>query len=142
MVFLFGEILRSIVALNCPGLHTTENDIQSALETLVANSTSIGENPASLTVTIVSDPFFTCQAQGTAAGTYQEVSLIVTYDSNSNYNAVGQFEMICVSGERWESVSNILSTPGVNYTNISLWTNCSECVTSSPPNENHCQCEF
>ena len=41
----------------------------------------------------------------------------------------------------WER-DNVLSTPGVDYTTISLWTNCSECVTNSPPNENQCQCEF
>ena len=141
IVFLFGDILRNVVAVNCPGLPTTTTYIQPALKVLVANSA--GEDPDSVTVTIVSGPFFTCHVQGTAVGTYQEVSLIVVYDSSEAHNdAVGQFEMFCVSGGLWDSVSNSLSTPGVDYTTISLWTNCSECVSNSPPNENHCQCEF
>ena len=141
IVLLFGDILRNVVTVNCPGPPTTTTDIQPALRTLVANS--IGENPASVTVTIVSGPFFTCQVQGTEVGTYQEVSLVVIFDSSDGHDdAVRQFEMICVSGGLWDSVSNSLSTPGVNYTTISLWTNCSDCVTNSPPNENHCQCEF
>ena len=151
MVFLLGDFLRSVVAVDCPGLPTTTTDIQPALRTLlVANSRSSGEeDPASVIVTIVSGPFFTCQVQGTAVGTYQEVSLIVIYNSQHqlghNMNVVGQFEMICIeiSGNRlWDDVSSSLSTPGVDYTTIRLWTNCSECVTDSPPNENHCQREF
>ena len=91
----------------------------------------------------MSGPFFTCRVQGTAVGTYQKVSLIVIYDSSEGHDdAVGQFEMFCFSGGVWDSVSNSLSTPGVDYTTISLRTNCSDCVTNSPPNENHCQCEF
>ena len=84
MVFLFGEILKSIVAFNCPGLPTTTSDIQPALVTLVSNSinTSVEEDSGSLIVTIASGPFFTCQVQGTSVGTYQEVSLIVVYNSN------------------------------------------------------------
>ena len=143
MVLLFGEILRSIVAFNCPGLPDT-SDIQPALKTLVANSSCVKGDPGSLIVTIVSGPFFTCQVQGTTVGTYQEVSLIVVYNSNEG-NAVRQFEMYCVSGGpwlyMWDYVNDSLSTPGVNYTTISLWTNCSECVTENSPNENHCQCE-
>ena len=147
MVFLFGDFLRSVVAVDCPGLPTTITDIQPALRTLlVANSSSLEEDRASVTV-IVSVPFFTCQVQGTAVGTYQEVSLIVIYDSQGHNmnNVVGQFEMICIeiSGNRlWDIVSNSLSTPGVDYTTIRLWTNCSKCVTDSPPNKNHCQREF
>ena len=137
--FLLGDTLRNFVTVNCPGLPTTTTDIQPALRNLVANS--VGEDPASVTVTIVSGQFYTCQVQGTAVGTYQEVSLIVTYNSNQGHNnAVGQFKMECVeiSGNRlWDSVSNSLSTPGVDYTTISLWTNCTECVTNNPPNENH-----
>ena len=143
MVFLLGDVLRSVVAVNCPGLPTTTTDIQPALRTLVANT--VGEDPNSVTVTILSGPFFTCQVQGTAVGTYQEVSLIVIYDSNQGHNdAIGQFEMFCVSGGLWDFASSPsgLTTPGVDYTTISLWTNCSDCVTSNPPNENHCQCEF
>ena len=144
MVFLLGDILRNVVSVNCPGLPTTTTDIQPALRNLVANN--VGEDPASVTVTIVSGPFFTCQVQGTEIGTYQDVSLIVIYDSSASHNdAVGQFEMICVeiNGNRlWDYVSGSLSTPGVDYTTISLWTNCSDCVTTNPPNENHCQCEF
>ena len=33
-----------------------------------------------------SGPLFTCQVQGTAVGTYQEVPLIVIYDSNKGHN--------------------------------------------------------
>ena len=143
IVLLFGDILRNVVTVNCPGLPTTSTDIQPALRYLVANS--IGENPASVTVTIVSGPFFTCHVQGTEVGTYQEVSLIVIYDSSDEHDdAVGQFEMFCVSGGLWNyaSAASSLSTPGVDYTTISLWANCSDCVTDSPPNQNHCQCEF
>ena len=71
------------------------------------------------------------------------MSLIVIFDSSEGHNdAVGQFEMLCMSGGLWDSVSNSLSTPGVDCTTISPWTNCSECVTNSPPNGNHCRCEF
>ena len=143
MVFLLGDIFKNVVAVNCPGLPTISTDIQPALRNLVANSA--GEDPASVTVTIESGPFFTCQVQGTAVGTYQDVSLIVIYDSSVGHNnAEGQFEMFCVSGGLWDyaSAASSLSTPGVDYTTISSWTNCSDCVTDSPPNENHCQCEF
>ena len=145
MVFLLGDMLRTVVAVNCPGLPTTITDIQPALRALVANSSSVGVHD-NVTVTIMSGPFFTCHVQGTGVGTYQKVSLIVIYDSNQDTNdVVGQFEMKCIENSgagQWDSVSNSLSTPGVNYTTISLWKNCSDCVTSSPPNENHCQCEF
>ena len=138
IVFLLGDILRSVVAVNCPGLPTTSN-IQQALETLVANSTSVREHER-VTVTIMSGPFFTCQVQGTKVGTYQEVSLIVFYNSNQGNN-ISQFEMFCVSDGQWGYVDSF-STPGVDYTSISLWTNCSECVSNISLNENHCQCEF
>ena len=148
MVFLLGDILRNIVAVNCPGLPFTTTDIQLALETLLeANSTGVKEN---VTAIITSGPFFTCQVQGTAIGTYQKVSLTVQYNSNQdrfeNNNAVRQFEMECVEIESnrlyiWSSVANSLSTPGVDYTTISLWKNCSDCVSISPPNVNHCQRE-
>ena len=148
MVFLLGDVLRNVVAVNCPGLPTTTTDIQPALRTLVDDSTSVGND--SVTVIIMSGPFFTCQVQGTEVGTYQKVSLIVSYNSNQDdlhINAVGQFEMECIeisSKRLWSRVANSLSTPGVNYTTISLWTNCSDCVSDhdSLPNENHCQREF
>ena len=145
MVLLLGDILRNVVSVDCPELPTINNDIQPALRNLV--SLNAGEDPGSVTVAIVSGPFFTCQVQGTAVGTYQKVSLIVTYNSNQgDNNAVGQFEMECIdlggNNRLWDSVSGSLSTPGVYYTTISLWTNCSDCVTSSPPNENHCQRKF
>ena len=144
VVFLLGDLSRNVVAVNCPGLPTTTTDIQPALRTLVAGSN--GEVSDSFTVTIESGPFFTCQVQGTAVGTYQDVSLIVIYDSSEGHNdAVGQFEMECIDfgdNRLWRSVSGSLSTPGVDYTTISLRTDCSECVSNSPPNENHCQCEF
>ena len=145
MVFVLGDVLRSVVAVDCPGLPVMDAEFEMiTFRNLVASN--VGEDPASVTVDILSGPFFTCQVQGTAAGTYQTVSLIVIYDSNQGHNnAVGQFEMVCVeiSGNGlWDSVSNSLSTPGVDHTTISLRTDCSDCVTSSPPNENHCQCEF
>ena len=93
----------------------------------------------------MSGPFFTCQVQGTEAETYQEVSLIVIYQSNQGHCAVGQFEMECVEicgNKSWKSLASSLSTPGVDYTTISLWTNCSDYVSNSSPIENHCQCEF
>ena len=144
MVFLLGNILRNVVAINCPGLPTTSSDIQTALETLlVANSTGVKEN---VTAIIMSGPFFTCQVQGTADGTYQKVTLIVIYHSNQVLCTVAQFDMECVeiSGNKsWNSVAYSLNTPGVDYNNISLWKNCSECFTSSSLNKNHdCQCEF
>ena len=138
---MLGCFLRNVVAVNCPGLPTTTGDIEPALRTLVRNT--IGDG--TVTVDIVSGPFFTCQVQGTAVGTYQKVSLIVIYDSSDgSMNVVRQFEMFCISGGLWDfaSAASGLTTPGVDYTSISLWTNCSDCVTSNPPNENHCQREF
>ena len=144
MVFILGGFLRSVVAVNCPGLPVIDSGFQIDLRNLVASN--LGEDPGTVTVDIESGPFFTCQVQGTEVGTYQKVSLIVIYDSNQGDNdAVGQFEMECIEigGNRlWTSVSGSLSTPGVDYTTISLRTDCSDCVTNSPPNENHCQCEF
>ena len=145
MFFVLGDLLLShiIVADDCTGLPTINQDIHPALLAFIRNG--VGENPDSVTVTIVSGPFFTCQVQGTAVGTYQEVSLIVIYDSNEGHDdAVGQFEMRCVeiNGNRLWDRDSVLSTPGVDFTTISLWTNCSSCVTISPPNENHCQREF
>ena len=137
MVFLLGDILRNGVAVNCPGLPTTTTDIHPTLKKLR------GEDPDEAIDIIVSGPFFTCQVQGTEVGTCQEVSLIVLYDSNQGGDdEVGQFEMFCVSDGLWDYVNDSLSTPGVNYTTISLWTNCSECVSNISLNENHCQCEF
>ena len=136
MVFMFGGFLRNVVAVDCLRLPTISNDIEPALRALVRGIFGDG----SVTVTVESGPFFTCQVQGTAVGTYQKVSLIMIYDSIAgNDDAVGQFEMECISGGLWDSVANSLSTPGVDYTTISLWTNCSDCVTTNPPNENHCQ---
>ena len=144
MVFLLGDFLISVVAVDCSGLPNTTTDIQPALRTLVANA--VGEDPNSIIVSILSGPFFTCQVQGTAVGTYQEVSLIVRYTANQagHMDVVRQFEMRCVeiNNKRLWDRDNELSTPGVDYTTISLWTNCSDCVTDSPPNENHCQREF
>ena len=121
IVFMFGGFLRNVVAVNCPGLPTTTTDIRPALRALVANL--IGDG--SVTVTIVSGPFFTCQVQGTEVGTYQKVSLIMIYDSTGGHNdAVGQFEMECIDfgGNRlWDSVSNSLSTPGVDYTPLLVY---------------------
>ena len=143
MVFLLGDILRNAVAVNCSELPTTTTDIQPALKNLVANS--VGEDLDKVTVIIVSGPFI-CLVQGTEVGTYQEVSIIVIFHSNQGHNnAVRQFEMRCVEIDRnisWISVDGSLNTPGVDYTTISLWTNCSDCVISSPPNKNHRQCEF
>ena len=145
MVILLDGVLRSVVAVNCPGLPVIDNGFQIGFRNLVASS--VGEDPNSVTVTIESGPFFTCQVQGTSNGTYQKVSLIVTYSSNQGHNnAVGQFEMECIDlgggNRQWDTVSNSLSTPGVHYTTISPRTDCSDCVTNSPPNENHCQREF
>ena len=144
MVFLLGDFLISVVAVDCSGLPNTATDVQPALRTLLANT--VGEDPASITVTILSGPFFTCEVHGTAVGTYQDVSLIAMHTSNqqNHMNVVRQFEMFCVTGGLWDfaSAASGLSTPGVDYTTISLWTNCSDCVSNSPPNENHCQCEF
>ena len=143
MVFLLGDFLISVVADDCSGLPTTTTDVQPALRTLLANT--VGEDQNNITVTILSGPFFTFQVQCTAVGAYQKVSLIVRYTSNhmDHVNVVGQFEMICVFGALCgDNISNSLSTPGVNYTTITLWTNCSDCVTNSPPNENNCQRKF
>ena len=46
---------------------------------------TIAKVPNSITVTIVSGPFFTCQVRGTAVGTYLEVSLIVIYEFNEEH---------------------------------------------------------
>ena len=145
MVFLLNGVLRNVVAVDCPGLPTNDNDFKITFRNLVASKA--GEDSNDVTVTILSGPFFTCQVQGTEIGTYQKVSLIVTYNSNQgDTNAVGQFEMECIEiggNRQWDSVSNsLINLVGVDYTTISLWTNCSDCVTNSPPNENHCQCEF
>ena len=129
IVCLLGDTLRSVVAVNCPGLPTTTNDIQPALRTLLANN--VGEVPASVTVTIVSGPLFTCQVQGTAVGTYQEVSLIVIYNSSEGHDdAVGQFEMFCVSFDNG-MCSNDLTCTETNF--VATEQNNYTCVSFSKP---------
>ena len=87
---------------------------------------SIGDDQNSVNVTIVSGPIFTCHIQGTAVGTYQEVSFIVIYEFNEDHcTSVCQFEMRCVDGKQWDSVTYSLSAPGEDYATIGLRFKCS-----------------
>ena len=141
IIVSLSTIFDAAVASDCQGLPSDEN-VEKSLKALVANL--IGDG--SITVNVLSGPFYTCKVQGSTAGSYQEVSVIMTYNVDPSTEVkVGQFEMKCIEnsgGGQWDSVSGSLSTPGVDYTTISLRTDCSECVSNSPPNENHCQREF
>ena len=122
----------------------TDTALSARLKGLIDSS---GGGEGSETLDQIEDgPFYTCQVQGSTMGTYQLLSVIVTYTITGTDTAVrvGQFEMRCLefnSMFSWEAVTNSLAAVDsnvVDYVNISVRTNCSSC-TNTAGNGHHCQ---
>ncbi len=92
----------------------------------------------------IGGPFYTCQVQGSAMGTYHMLSAIVTYNIDGDATVrVRQFEMTCIEfdGVRsWETVTGSLTEvdSSVDYANIAVRTDCSSCINTAD-NDHHCQ---
>ena len=127
-------------AVDCTGL-PTDTVLSARLMGLIDSSG--GEGGETLKQ-IEDGPFYTCQVQGSTMGTYQMLSVIVTYTITGSDTAVrvGQFELDCLEFNSlfsWEAVSNSLAdTNVVDYVNIAVRTDCSSC-TSTASNDHHCQ---
>ena len=127
-------------ATDCIGLPT---NLAARLKGLIDNSG--GEGGQTLNQ-IEDGPFYTCQAQGSAVGTYQMLSVIVTYTITGTDTAVRvrQFEMYCLEFNSmffWDAVANslaVVDTNVVDYVNIAVRTDCSSC-TNTAGNDHHCQ---
>ena len=119
----------------------SKDHLETRLQVLV---NGVGGDQNDVIITVQDGPFYTCQVQGTIKGTYQMVSVIMTYtdDSGSPDLRIRQFELECLgSGSTdWDEVSNSLITidSNVDYTNIVVFTNCSSCDGSASNNDNHC----
>ena len=142
---IFVLLLLTLIPLyteagDCTGL-PTDTVLRARLQPLVDSEG--GEGGALLDK--VGVPFYTCQVQGTTMGTYQMLSLIVTYNLNNDAAVrVRQLEMNCLEFNdmfSWEAVSGSLAavdTNVVDYVNIAVRTDCSSC-TSTASNDHHCQ---
>ena len=110
------------------------------LESLLQDLTTEGGDQQ--TVSIESNPFYTCQVQGTTIGTYQQLSVIVQYtvDEDGSIIMSRQFELMCSQGTGWESVLDSLTTPPLNFVTIGLRTYCTACSRFAG-NDNHCHSE-
>ena len=129
-----------VEATDCTGL-PDDDIVDSRLQNLV--NTEGGEGGAQIHVQ--DGPFFTCLVQGTTMGTYQQLSVITTYTvptSSDTSLRVAQFEMDCINfnGGKWNGRSGSLNTVdgSVDYENIEVRTNCSEC-TENATNDHHCE---
>ena len=129
-------------AVDCTGL-PSNSALSARLKSLIDSSG--GEGGETLKQ-IEDGPFYTCQVQGSTMGTYQMLSVIVTYTITGSDTSirVGQFELDCLefnSMFSWEAVSNSLAavdTNVVDYVNISVRINCSSC-TNTASNDHNCQ---
>ena len=127
-------------ATDCAGL-PDDSTVEYRLQVLF-NSEG-GEEPQS--VLAQDGPFYTCLVQGTTMGTYQQLSVIMTYTvptSSDTSLRVSQFDMDCIpfDGGIWVERSGSLNTVdgSVDYENIGVLTNCSEC-TETATNDHHCE---
>ena len=126
---------------DCTGL-PTDTELSARLQAIVDSEG--GEGGALLDQ--VGVPFYTCQVQGSTMGTYQMLSVIVTYTIVGTDTAVRvrQFEMNCLEFNSmflWDAVSNSLAavdTNVVDYVNIAVRTDCSSC-TNTASNDHNCQ---
>ncbi len=97
-------------------------------------------------ITILNDPYYTCQAQGTTNGTSQELSVIVQYSPDGGDPKTRQFEVLCqqpniiITMPHWDEVPMSLSIVdnSFDYMNNEVRQNCSSC-TSSADNDYHCE---
>ena len=126
-------------AVDCTGL-PTDTELAARLEGLIDSSG--GEGGQTLKQ-IEDGPFYTCQVQGSTMGTYQMLSVIVTYTITGTDTAVRvrQFELDCLEFDSmfyWEAVANTLAAVSVDYVNIAVRTDCSSC-TNTASNDHNCQ---
>ena len=127
-------------ATDCTGL-PDDGIVEINLQVLVDSEGGEGDD-----VIVVQDgPFYTCLVQGTTMGTYQQLSVILAYvvtGSSDTSLRVSRFDMDCIpfDGGIWVERSGSLNTVdgSVDYENITVLTNCSEC-TEDATNDHHCQ---
>ncbi len=140
LLFL-AALHRATDAIDCTGLPTA-SIIAPRLQALIDSDGGEGGKQ----IFVQDGPYFTCQVQGTTMGTYQELSVIMTYTvSNDNAVRVKQFEMVCLafgSLRYWEQQSGSLANVdnNVDFMNTPTWINCSVC-TGAANNDHHCQGE-
>ena len=126
-------------AVDCTGL-PSNTDFEGRLQGAIDSSG--GEGGQTLNQ-IEDGPFYTCQVQGSAMGTYQMLSVIVAYTVVGDTTVrVRQFEMNCIAfnGFLWDTVSDSLTVvdSSVDYANIAVRTDCSSC-TNIAGNDHNCQ---
>ena len=127
-------------AVDCTGL-PSNTDLAGRLQGAIDSDG--GEGGQTLNQ-IEDGPFYTCQVQGSAMGTYQMLSAIVAYTIVGDTTVrVRQFEMTCIefNGFLWDTVTGSLAavdTNVVDYVNIAVRTNCSSCINTAG-NDNNCQ---
>ena len=141
LLLLVATVLYSVSeAVDCPTL-PDNTTVENAFKVLLASQGGEGD-PSN--VFIQDGLYYTCQAQGTTNGTYQEVAVILTYTTSTDSTTqIGQIAMDCVgSGNNigWDARGNSLRelSSSVDYMNIPLFTNCSSC-TINANNENYCE---
>ena len=130
-------------ATDCTGLPSNAVLSNGLINALLSGGEDGG---VTLDPQIEDGPFYTCQVQGSTMGTYQMLSVIVTYTIAGTDTAVrvGQFELYCSEFNNivyWEMVPGSLTlvdTNVVDYVNIAVRTDCSSC-TSTASNDHHCQ---
>ena len=139
--FLLLLELSTSQAVDCTGL--PDNALLAArLQVLVDSDGGEGGD----TVIVQGEPYYTCKVQGSTMGTYQQLSVIMVYNTTDNSDPrVRQYEWDCVDlgGGTWDSRSGSLTTvdSSVDYKNIDVRTNCSSC-TNTAGNDHHCECKL
>ena len=137
---LLAALHHTTDALNCN--LPTASTIFPRLQALVDSSGGEGGQ----VISVQDGPYFTCQVQGTTMGTYQQLSVIMTYTvSSDNAIRIKQFELVCLefgTFRYWEQKSGSLVNldSNVDFMNIPTWINCSVC-TGAANNDHHCQGE-
>ena len=137
---LVALVVIYVEATDCTGL-PDDDIVKSRLQNLVSSEGGEG----STDIQVQDGPFHTCLVQGTTMGTYQQLSVIMTYTvpaSSDTSLRVNQFEMNCFNFNNgfWLERSGSLNTVdgSVDYVNITVLTNCSEC-TEDATNDHHCE---
>ena len=125
-------------AADCTGL-PSDSIVEIRLQNLFNSEGGEGTQ----TIAVQDGPFYTCLVQGTTMGTYQQLSVIATYTVSGDTSLrVSQIEMDCIDlfGGTWDGRSGSLNTVdgSVDYENIEVLTNCSEC-TETATNDHHCE---
>lgn len=91
---------NAIGLVDCEGLPDL-GTLGTQLDRLVTQS---NESIISTGVSSYSALEYTCQVQGTALGTYREVSVIMEYSDESGASEVVQFEMSCLDFDgNWDA---------------------------------------